>query len=255
MTRVTMVPDAADPDLPVAAPAWRLPPGVGALQTGRGTAPGYGFNLADHVGAPAAAVVANRAALHRALPEVRRIAWLRQVHGTRVVSLPVTGHPEADAAVSRVPGEACVVLTADCLPVLFCDRDATVVAAAHAGWRGLAAGVLEHVVTAMQVDPAALRVWLGPAIGPRAFEVGPEVRAAFIAADGGASACFEPSLRPGHWMADLPGLARRRLRALGVDAVAGGAHCTFEESAQWFSYRRQTDCGRMASLIWLRPPG
>ncbi|WP_436233291.1 peptidoglycan editing factor PgeF [Flagellatimonas centrodinii] len=253
MTHVTTAPEAADPGVPAAPPVWSLPSGVGALQTRRGTDQGFGFNLADHVGAPVAAVAANRAALLRALPEVRRITWLRQVHGTRVVSLPASGCPEADAAVSRVPGEACAVLTADCLPVLLCDRDATVVAAAHAGWRGLAAGVLEHVVAAMQVDPAALRVWLGPAIGPRAFEVGPEVRAAFIAADGDASACFEPSLRPGRWMADLPGLARRRLRVLGVDAVAGGAHCTFEESAQWFSYRRQTDCGRMASLIWLRP--
>ena len=158
---------------------------------------------------------------------------------------------QADAAVARGSGTVCAVLTADCVPVLFTDLAGSVVAAAHAGWRGLAAGVLEATLAAMRVEPSEVLVWLGPAIGPRAFEVGADVLAAHAATDSGASACFTP-FRSGKWLADLYGLARRRLARAGVTAVCGGDRCTFTESAVFHSYRRDgaAAAGRMATLIW-----
>ena len=177
-------------------------------------------------------------------------AWLEQVHGDRVVVLPDEVAGPADAAVTLTPGNVCAILVADCLPVFFASRDGDRVGIAHAGWRGLAAGVVEVTVAALNCDPAKLVAWLGPAIGPRAFEVGAEVRDAFVSRDGGAAGAFGPG-RDGRWLADLPALARRRLVASGVAEVTGGELCTHSEPARFYSYRRDGSTGRMASLIWL----
>ena len=245
-------------------PSWPAPASVTALTTLRGgghsSAPYASFNLAAHVGDESAAVEANRALLAGLLPPGATVQWLGQVHGTRVVAAGDGSEcPDADASWSRVAGRACAVLTADCLPVLFCSGDGAVVAAAHAGWRGLLAGVLEQTVAAMGVDPGQLLAWLGPAIGPRAFEVGPEVRAGFLAAAPSARRaatldCFIPGGgTPGHFFADLYALARLRLSALGPVAVYGGDDCTFSSPQQYFSYRRDGQTGRMASLILINP--
>jgi len=249
---------------PVISPDWPAPAAVTALSTLRGgghsLAPFASLNLAAHVGDDGAAVAANRALLAELLPPGSTVQWLSQVHGSHVVEASGGGAcPDADASWSRSPGRACAVLTADCLPVLFCSRAGDVVGAAHAGWRGLLGGVLERTVTAMAVDPGQLLAWLGPAIGPRAFEVGPELRAAFLEAapaarEAAASACFVPSeARPGHYLADLYALARLRLAALGPVAVYGGNACTFSSPQQFFSYRRDGLTGRMASLILINP--
>jgi YfiH family protein len=213
------------------------------------------LNLGARTADQPQAVARNRRIVARALALPAEPAWLRQVHGSRVT--PAEGHSRApaDACWSRQPGEVCAVLTADCLPVLFCARDGSVVAAAHAGWRGLVAGVLEATVASLPVDPAALLAWMGPGIGPSAFEVGEEVRAAFVAADAVAEECFSPS-RDDRWMADLPGLARQRLHAAGLGGVYGGRWCTYSDPARFYSHRRNPATGRMASLIWLAPaPG
>lgn len=235
-------------------PRWALPSGVGVLVTSRAggaSAPPYAsFNLGSHVGDDALAVQANRDRL-RAVTGVEPL-WLDQVHGRVVADADrAVGVPVADAAVARSPRRACAVLTADCLPVLFCADDASVVAAAHAGWRGLAAGVLERTVAAMEVAPRHVRAWIGPAIGPQAFEVGDEVRAAFVDADPGAAPAFVPGAAAGKWLADLFALARRRLAAAGVERVAGGGVCTVSDPRHFYSYRRDGRCGRFASLIWL----
>jgi hypothetical protein len=193
-------------------------------------------------------VAANRASLRRQLPA--EPGWLRQVHSARVVELGRESNPEADAAVTRRAGEVCVVLTADCLPVLFCDRAGSVVAAAHAGWRGLANGVLEATVAAMQVPSDDILAWLGAAIGPQAFEVGDEVRQAFVAQHAEAAAAFVPHA-PGKWLADIYRLARIRLNHVGVQAIYGGGRCTYTEADSFYSYRRDGVTGRMASLVWL----
>lgn len=178
-------------------------------------------------------------------------AWLRQVHGTAVADLDSSGaDATADAAVTRSANRVCAIQVADCLPVLFADRSATVVAAAHAGWRGLAAGVLEATIEAMQVRATEILAWLGPAIGPRAYEVGDEVRAVFLGREEAASAAFSPT-RPGHWRLDLYLLARQRLHAKGVNSVYGGGLCTYSDRERFFSYRRDGATGRMAALIWL----
>ncbi|MDR2188300.1 MAG: peptidoglycan editing factor PgeF [Azonexus sp.] len=236
-------------------PQWPAPPRVAAWQTLRGggcsPVPWASFNLGDHVGDAPERVAANRARLRALLPAEPR--WLRQVHGIAVVNAAtVKDAPEADAAFSRQPGVVCAVMTADCLPVLFCDRAASVVAVAHAGWRGLAAGVLEATVAAMNSPPDQLLAWLGPAIGPRRFEVGGEVRAVFTGHDPAAAAAFQPQ-GSGKWLADLYLLARQRLAALGVKAISGGEHCTVSEPERFFSYRRDGLTGRMATLIWLAP--
>ena len=234
-------------------PEWAVPANVRALQTTRNggvsQGPWASFNLGDHVGDDPAAVAANRALLASRLPAEPH--WLAQVHGTVAVDAEKMHKTAvADAAFARQAGQVCVVMTADCLPVLFCDRHGTVVAAAHAGWRGLLAGVLERTVDAMKVPPADLLVWLGPAIGPRCFEVGDEVRRAFVTADPGASLAFVPGAA-GKWLCDIYLLARQRLGALGVLSVSGGGACTVSESERYFSYRRDGVTGRMASLIWL----
>ncbi len=178
--------------------------------------------------------------------------WLRQVHGNRVVVEPPAGEtPEADAAITRRAGVVCAVLTADCLPVILASGDGGTVAIAHAGWRGLANGILDATVRAMTVSPADLVAWLGPAISQPAFEVGEEVRQQFLARDPDAEACFAANER-GRWQADLYGLARLRLASLGVGEVAGGEYCTYSEPDRFFSYRRDGACGRMASFVFRR---
>jgi polyphenol oxidase len=177
--------------------------------------------------------------------------WLRQVHGTAVAHLdtPVPG-AEADAAVTRTRNRVCAIRVADCMPVLFADDDGRVIGAAHAGWRGLCAGVLENTMRAMQTPPAKTMAWLGPAIGPKAYEVGDEVRAAFLARDRAAAVAFSPA-RPGHWLLDLYAVARQRLRGCGIERVSGGSYCTYLESERFHSYRRDRTSARMAALLWL----
>jgi YfiH family protein len=213
--------------------------------------PWASFNLGDHVGDDPSHVAANRVRLRGQLPA--EPVWLRQVHSARVVELGREPDPEADAVFTHESGQACAVLTADCLPVLFCDRAGSVVAAAHAGWRGLAGGVLESTVAAMQVAPEGILAWMGAAIGPQAFEVGDDVRVAFIDQHPEAAAAFlpHPAGLPGKWLADIYRLARIRLQRAGVEAVHGGGHCTFNEADRFYSYRRDGVTGRMAALVWL----
>ncbi len=214
------------------------------------------LNLGLRGGDDEAAVRENRRRLEALLPSPP--VWLRQVHGTRVADADAVraagGEPEADAAVARRPGTVCAVLAADCMPVLLADEAATVVGIAHAGWRGLCAGVLEATLDAMRAEPGAVMAWLGPAIGPRVYEVGDEVRAAFVARDPAALAAFRP-VRRGHWLLDLYAVARQRLAARGVTRVYGGGLCTFSDPARFFSYRRDGATGRMAALIWLAGGG
>ncbi|GGD00939.1 peptidoglycan editing factor PgeF [Halopseudomonas salina] len=211
--------------------------------------PWKGFNLGDHVGDDPAHVAANRAELQRSLGCAP--AWLKQVHGTLVVEADAGRVMEADASWTGQPGVACSIMTADCLPVLLCNQAGTRVAAAHAGWRGLLAGVLENTVGAMGEAPDNLMAWLGPAIGPRAFEVGPEVFEAFRTADASAIQAFEPSERSEHYLADIYTLARQRLEACGVERIYGAEHCTVNDPTQFFSYRRDGQTGRFVSMIWL----
>jgi YfiH family protein len=233
-------------------PDWTAPARVKALCTSRsGGASGgaYGsFNLGDHVGDAPAAVAANRAALARVVGV--RPVFLSQVHGTQVQALDAASldGQAADAAVSQQTGVACTIMVADCLPVLLTDLQGRRVAAAHAGWRGLVAGVLERTVEAMALPGTRLRAWLGPSISPAHFEVGEEVREAFLAAGDSASA-FAPNPR-GRWQCDLPALARARLERLGVTRIAGGDSCTAADPGRFFSHRRDQRTGRMAALLW-----
>jgi YfiH family protein len=232
-------------------------PRVRALSTTRGggasAGPYRSLNLATHVGDEYAVVERNRALLCDALRLPAEPAWLEQVHGADVLEL--NGEPPlrpADAAFTRRPGVVLAVLTADCLPVVLAAVDGSAVAVAHAGWRGLAAGVIDATVRAMGIAPARLRAWLGPAISADAYEVGDEVRTAFVAADPDNGAAFGAT-RPGHWRCDLYTLARRQLVAAGVTAVSGGGWCTYSDASRFFSYRRDGRCGRMATLAWLAP--
>lgn len=239
-------------------PQWPAPGNVRAATTTRrgGTSlpPFDSLNMAGHVGDESTAVSANRQRVAEELSLPGSPHWLSQVHGIDVVDLDVddSGLPEGDASITRQPGCVCAVLTADCLPVLFCDATGTRVAAAHAGWRGLAAGVLETTVAAMGIPGKEILAWLGPAIGPQSFEVGEEVYQAFVAEDANTVSAFRDS-RPGHWFADLYQLARMRLNRAGVTAVYGGGYCTFEDRERFFSFRRDGKTGRMASLIWIQP--
>lgn len=238
-------------------PDWPAPRGVHAAVTTRhgpgvSTGPYARFNLGLRSGDAANAVATNRDALRHALDLPAQPRWLRQVHGTVVAELgPLASddEPQADAAVSHLPGTVLAILTADCLPVLFCSETGDRVGAAHAGWRGLAAGVLEATIAAMGTAPARLIAWLGPCIGPMSYEVGEEVRAAFMERDPEASACFIAT-RPGHWHCDLAALARRRLAVAGVTRVFGGGFDTLTDE-RFYSYRRDgAISGRFASLVW-----
>lgn len=235
-------------------PDWPAPANVYARVTtraGGASLPPYdGFNLGDHVGDDPAAVAANRAELRTFCPADPK--WLKQVHGVAVACADTMQATEAaDASVAFQPNTVSVVLTADCLPVLFCNRAGTVVAAAHAGWRGLAAGVLEATLKAMRTNPDEILAWMGPAIGAQAFEVGDEVRTVFVRDLPGASQAFKPGL-PGKWFADIYLLARLRLARAGVNQVYGGGLCTYTDAARFYSFRRNPVTGRMASLIWIQ---
>jgi len=245
--------------LAVLTPDWPAPGAVRAAFTlrpgGVSVGPYRSLNVGAHVGDVPATVAENRRRICADLALPGEPAWLEQVHGTEVVELGRSGvaTPPARAAddvIARRAGGVCAIQVADCLPVLFAARDGSAVAAAHAGWRGLAAGVLEVTIRKLGVDAGALLAWLGPAIGVRHFEVGEEVRAAFVAGDPGAETAFTANTR-GRWQCDLVGLARRRLRALGIRDIAGGDWCTYADPERFFSYRRDRQCGRMAALIWL----
>jgi len=236
-------------------PEWPAPPNVRALTSLRGGGVSVGaykgFNLGSHVGDAPEAVAHNRTLLKTFFDLPTEPCWLDQVHGNRVVSCSAGAVPgPADGAYTNSKALVCAVLTADCLPVLFCNRKGTRVAAAHAGWRGLAAGVLESAVAAFNDSPNDLLAWLGPAIGPKSFEVGPEVREAFVQDDIRAGACFVPGPADRH-LADIYALARLRLERAGVISVFGGGWDTFEDADRFYSYRRDGRAGRMASLIWL----
>ncbi|RON17857.1 peptidoglycan editing factor PgeF [Pseudomonas frederiksbergensis] len=233
-------------------PDWPAPAGVKACVTTRAggvsLAPFDSLNLGDHVDDSPEAVAENRRRLtdHFSIQP----AWLKQVHGIVVAHADPSITATADASWTTTPGIACSAMTADCLPALFCDRAGTRVAAAHAGWRGLAAGVLEATLDSLAVPPEDVLVWLGPAIGPQAFEVGPEVRETFVQQLPEAAKAFVPSQNAGKFMADIYALARLRLAARGVTAVYGGGFCTVTDP-RFFSYRRSPRTGRFASLIWL----
>ncbi len=250
--------------MPALALHWPgLPANVHALSTtrrggvsqppyGDGDGAGGGLNLGTHVGDQPDAVLRNRARLRAQLPT--EPAWLTQVHGTRVVdAATVSNAPQADASITDRPGLVCTIMTADCLPVLLTDAGGRVVGAAHAGWRGLAAGVLEKTVDAMRAAGAdRVLAWLGPCIGPRAFEVGEDVRAAFAHLGPAAAVAFR-SIEgvSGKYHADLPALARLALAGTGVSDIAGGDLCTVSDPTQFYSFRRDRVTGRMASLIWI----
>lgn len=236
---------------------WPALPRVRAVTTlrsgGVSRAPFASLNLGDHVTDDPAAVRTNRARLRAHLKLPAEPVWLGQMHGTQVVDAAVAaaGTP-ADGGFTRQAGVACAVLTADCLPVFLCDRAATCVAVVHAGWRGLAAGVIEQGLAAMGAPAGDVLAWLGPAIGPEAFEVGDEVRQVFVADNPAAHSAFRANAA-GRYLADLYALARLRLAKAGVTAVHGGGFCTYREGDRFFSYRRDGVTGRMASLIWLQP--
>ncbi|MBI1395834.1 MAG: peptidoglycan editing factor PgeF [Betaproteobacteria bacterium] len=234
-------------------PVWAAPANVRAVMTtrqgGNSTGPYDSLNLGVAVGDDPERVARNRDDLARLLPGAPR--WLTQIHGTRVVDAADTrGVVEADASFTTRPGVVCVIQTADCLPVLFARSDGTAIAASHAGWRGLAAGVLENTVTAIAPQREPVVAWLGPAIGPGAYQVGRDVRDAFVAGDPSAETAFAPD-GADHWRADLYALARLRLARLGVTSVAGGDRCTFTEQETFYSHRRDGVTGRMAALVWL----
>jgi len=236
-------------------PDWPAPAHVRALQTTRrggvSVAPYASLNLGSHVGDVPLSVARNRQSLNTLLPS--EPVWLEQVHGTVVADADRAGcRTVADACIAR--RGVCVVMTADCLPVLLCDRQGSVVGAVHAGWKGLAAGVIEATVQAMGVPSDGLMAWLGPAIGPQAFEVGGEVRSEFMRQDPQAAAAFTPSHLQGggvKYLADLYALARLRLHELGITAIYGGDRCTWSEPEQFFSYRRDGVTGRQGTFIWL----
>lgn len=239
-------------------PDWPAPSGVRAaftLRTGGISAPPFdALNVAAHVGDDIDAVAENRSRLRERLQLPSEPAWLEQTHGCRVADLDIETEPLplADAAVTRGGERVCVVQVADCLPVLLCAADGSVVGAAHAGWRGLAAGVLESTVSALRTPPADVLAWLGPAIGQGRFEVGEDVHAKFTSVDPGAGVAFLQNTR-GRWQCDLYALARRRLASLGINRIHGGQWCTCSDPGRFFSYRRDGRCGRMAALIWRGP--
>ena len=255
--------------MPGIVPDWPAPARVGAFVTTRlggcsagpyGDASGraVGLNLGDHVGDDPIHVTANRARVQALLPAP--IHWMEQVHGVTVHEADrtagATGVPRADAAITSTAGAVLSIMTADCLPILLTDEQGAAIACAHAGWRGLAGGVIEASIDALRGRlgaQARLIAWLGPAIGPTAFEVGDEVRAAFCDQDADALNAFKPGLVAGKWWADLYALARRRLQARGVEQVSGGVCCTVSDPQRFYSHRRDRVSGRMVSLVWIEP--
>lgn len=251
--------EMSEPAPGVLVPDWPAPPGVRAAATTRiggvSQAPWASFNLGERVGDDPAAVHANHQRLADRLGLPGPPQWLLQVHGAQAVAAAGDGLIRTgDSTWTRNAGVVCAVQGADCLPVLLCDRAGSVVAAVHGGWRGLAAGVIGHAIAAMAAPPDTLLAWLGPAICGACYEVGDEVRAAFVGPlDAAALAtCFTSADRVGHWYADLPAIARAQLLALGVPraAIHGGEHCTFEDAARFYSWRRDGITGRQAALIW-----
>ncbi|QTF07408.1 polyphenol oxidase [Brenneria izadpanahii] len=236
-------------------PDWPLPESIRACSTtrcgGTSLAPYDALNLGDHVGDDAETVRINRQILmdKAGLPSMPH--WLEQVHGTHVIRIGSARQPAScgDAVYTDRKGQVCAVMTADCLPVLFCSVAGDEVAAAHAGWRGLCAGVLEETLSCFRASPSQIMAWLGPAIGPEKFEVGPEVREAFMQHDAMAISAFRAN--GDKFLADIYQLARLRLRASGVTRIFGGDLCTVSDPQRFFSYRRDGVTGRMASLIWL----
>jgi hypothetical protein len=233
-------------------PEWPAPPRIKTLITTRNGGVSRGafasFNLGPRTGDDPGAVTANRAYLRRLLPQEPK--WLSQQHATAVVEVDdIDGSPVADASIARRPGTVCAIMIADCVPVLFTDQSGTLVAAAHAGWRGLAGGVLENTVRRMGVSPGEVLACLGPGIGPQAFEVGPEVRDAFVARNALAASAFAPG-RSDKWLADLYALTRLALARIGVTRVHGGGLCTASDPQRFYSHRRDRITGRMAALIW-----
>lgn len=240
-------------------PKWPVPRRVRAFVTTRvlpsgpdGSKPPYqAFNLADHVGDDPEQVRRNRELLAQHVQLPAEPCWLRQVHGNTVIeAAPAAAPAEADAAWTAKANTVCAVLTADCLPLLLCDREGTAVAAVHAGWRGLHNGVIGNTVNTLPVAPQRLLAWLGPAIGPRAYEVDKKVYEQFMDLNSAYGVAFTPS-DPGHWYFDLYRIARMQLEACGVEEIYGGDRCTYRESNLFYSYRRDGETGRMASLIWL----
>jgi polyphenol oxidase len=240
----------------VITPNWPAPSKIKAFTTTRtggfSLAPFDTFNLAMHVGDSKADVIENREVLQRKQKLPHAPLWLEQSHSTVVVSadLAYEAYPVADASYSFLPGRVCAVMTADCLPVLICDTQGTQVAAIHAGWRGLADGIVAATVANLKAKPKDLLVWLGPAIGPEAFEVKDDVRDAFMQGKSGKSDHFKQTAK-GVYLADMYSIARHQLSKLGVDQVFGGDYCTYTDTERFFSYRRNNTTGRMASLIWI----
>lgn len=239
-------------------PDWPAPANIKAFTTTRKTGLSEGsyacFNIATHVNDNGQHVKQNRERLKQELNLLNEPIWLEQVHGTQVLNAdqcpPGNSQTcQADASYTCLSNKTCVVMTADCLPVLICNRQGTKVAAVHAGWRGLQAGVIESTIDAMQEDPQDLLLWFGPAIGPEAFEVGDEVRQAFIDELPETAEAFRFH-NPGHWLADIYQLARMRLQKKSVDQIYGGGLCTYTDRERFYSYRRDGETGRMASLIW-----
>lgn len=237
-------------------PDWDAPSNVKAAVTTRiggvSPEPYQSFNMGDHVGDKEEYVNTNRQQLVSNLALSSNPFWLKQVHGVVVTDIDEKHAPtEADASITRQKNTVSVVMTADCLPVLFCDKNGRVIASAHAGWRGLHAGILEKTIESMQVDAANILAWMGPAIGSEAFEVGEEVKQAFCEDMSEAAQAFKASSNVGKWMADLYLLAKLRLQRAGVLDISGGNFCTYTDSERFFSYRRDKTTGRMASLIWM----
>ncbi|MFV2057970.1 MAG: peptidoglycan editing factor PgeF [Thiohalomonadales bacterium] len=235
-------------------PDWPAPVNIFACSTtrqgGYSQAPYHHLNLADHVGDDIADVASNREYLSKTLQWVQEPAWLQQTHSVTVVELTGTQtlSQPADASYTRKPGQVCVVLSADCLPILVCDRAGRSVAAIHAGWRGLAAGIVEQTLRKLKIDSSELLVWFGPAIGPEHFEVGEEVRNIFVSQNEATAAAFQQNSAR-KYFADIFEIARIRLHALGVNEVYGGHWCTYADSSKFFSYRRDQVTGRIATLI------
>jgi polyphenol oxidase len=235
-------------------PDWPAPPGVrlvSTLRTGGVSEDRYSsLNLGDHVGDDASRVSENRRLLRASARLPREPSWLKQVHGIAVAHLDEhTNAQAADASVTRQVGRVCAILTADCLPVMLAARSGEAVGAVHAGWRGLAAGVIESAIECLALPGEQLQAWLGPSIGPEHFEVGAEVRDSFVFADATAESAFSPNAR-GRFQADLRALARQRLERLGIRLIYGGGECNYADSKRFFSHRRDGQTGRQATLIW-----